>query len=121
MNISNKNKVSKKNRIIDQDKHEKMIKVKNGFSYEKNGWKYINITGEPKERGFAYGYLCAKEFKEIQEMLEIQSSHIKCLIKNNAPKKFIAQAKEMYVYYSKLKAKKYKQKYIIDDTRTPTK
>jgi predicted transcriptional regulator len=59
--------------------------------------------------------------KEIQEMLEIQSSHIKCLIKNNAPKKFIAQAKEMYVYYYKLKVKKYKQKYIIDATRTPTK
>jgi hypothetical protein len=69
MNISNKNKVSKKNKIIDKDSHEKMIKVKNGFSYEKNGWKYINIIGEPKERGFAYGYLSAKEFKEIQEML----------------------------------------------------
>jgi len=46
-----------------------MIKIKNGFSYEKNGWKYISIYGKPKERGFAYGSLCANEFKEIQKML----------------------------------------------------
>jgi len=44
-------------------------KVKNGFSYKKNGWKYISIKGTPKERGYAYGYLCAKDFKEIQKML----------------------------------------------------
>ena len=45
------------------------IKVKNGFSFEKNGWKYISIKGNPKERGYAYGYLCAKDFKEIQNTL----------------------------------------------------
>jgi hypothetical protein len=44
-------------------------KIKNGLSYEKNGWKYISIKGKPKERGYAYGYLCAKEFKEIQKTM----------------------------------------------------
>ncbi len=44
-------------------------KIKNGMSYEKNGWKYISIYGKPKERGYAYGYLCAEDFKEIQKML----------------------------------------------------
>lgn len=43
--------------------------VKNGISYEKNGWKYVSIRGNPKERGYAYGYLCANEFKEIQKTL----------------------------------------------------
>ena len=43
--------------------------VKNGISYEKNGWKYISINGNPKERGYAYGYICANDFKEIQKML----------------------------------------------------
>ncbi len=38
--------------------------------YEKDGWKYISIKGEPKDRGYAYGFLCAKDFKEIQKMLE---------------------------------------------------
>ena len=45
-------------------------KVKNGISYEKNGWKYVSIKGKPKERGYAYGYLCANDFKEIQKMLQ---------------------------------------------------
>jgi hypothetical protein len=45
------------------------MKIKNGFSYEKNEWTYISVKGNPKERGYAYGYLCAKGFKEIQRML----------------------------------------------------
>ena len=47
-----------------------MKKIKNGISYEMNGWKYISVKGSPKERGYAYGYLCAIVFKEIQKMLE---------------------------------------------------
>ena len=44
-------------------------KIKNGFRYELNGWIYISIHGKPKERGFAYGQLIAKEMKEVFEML----------------------------------------------------
>ena len=47
-----------------------MQKIKNGMSYDKNGWKYISIKGKPRERGYAYGYLCANDFKEIQKMLK---------------------------------------------------
>jgi hypothetical protein len=45
-------------------------KIKNGFSYDKAGWKYISINGGPKERGYAYGYLCAADFKETQRTLK---------------------------------------------------
>jgi len=45
------------------------MNIKNGFSTEQNGWKYISIHGKPKEMGYAHGYLCATEFKKIQEML----------------------------------------------------
>jgi len=45
-------------------------KIKNGTSYNKNGWKYISIKGNPKERGYAYGYLCADDFKDIQKTLK---------------------------------------------------
>ena len=45
-------------------------KIKNGLSYKKNGWTYISIKGKPKERGYAYGYLCANDFKEIQTTLK---------------------------------------------------
>ena len=44
-------------------------KIRNGLSYEKGGWTYISIRGAPKERGYAYGYLCAHDFKEIQKTL----------------------------------------------------
>ena len=47
-----------------------MQKVKNGHSHDQNGWKYISIHGEPKERGHAYGLLCAKEFTDIQRTLK---------------------------------------------------
>lgn len=43
--------------------------MKHGFSYDKHGWKYIHIYGSPRERGYAYGSLCATQFREIQTML----------------------------------------------------
>jgi hypothetical protein len=46
------------------------MKIKNGFSYKKNGWTFVSVNGKPKERGFAMGYFCAEEFKEIQKMLQ---------------------------------------------------
>ena len=46
------------------------MKIKNGFSYEQNEWTFISVKGKPKERGYAYGYLCAKQFSEIQTMLK---------------------------------------------------
>jgi hypothetical protein len=47
-----------------------MNKPKNGKSYLKNGWLYISVYGDPKERGYAYGYFIADEFKKIQNMLK---------------------------------------------------
>jgi len=47
-----------------------MKKIKNGLRYDLNGWIYISVYGEPKERGYAYGYLIADEMKKVVEMLE---------------------------------------------------
>lgn len=41
----------------------------NGTSFKQNGWTYISVYGKPRERGFAYGFLCAEDFKKIQNML----------------------------------------------------
>jgi hypothetical protein len=46
------------------------MKVKNGIRYEKNGWIYVSIKGNAKERGYAHGYLVAKEIKEAFRMLD---------------------------------------------------
>ena len=45
------------------------LKIKNGFSFNKHGWKYIHIRGTPRVRGYAYGALCADDFKQVQHML----------------------------------------------------
>jgi len=47
-----------------------MKKIKNGVSYELNGWLYVSVRGSPRERGYAYGYLIADEMKKVQEMLQ---------------------------------------------------
>jgi hypothetical protein len=46
-----------------------ILKVKNGYAYRKNGWLFISVHGDPRKRGYAYGYLCAADFKDVQKML----------------------------------------------------
>ena len=46
------------------------MKIKNGIRYEKNGWIYLSIKGNPSAVGYAHGYLIAKEIKEIFVMLD---------------------------------------------------
>jgi hypothetical protein len=50
--------------------HILYMKIKNGIRYEKNGWIYISIKGNPSALGYAHGYLVAKEIKEIFRMLD---------------------------------------------------
>jgi hypothetical protein len=45
----------------------KVQKYHKGFRYDKNGWIYIHIEGEPYERGFQYGYLIADEYKKAYQ------------------------------------------------------
>jgi hypothetical protein len=53
-----------------ESKMKNKNKFKNGFTYDKNGWKYISVKGNPRERGYAYGFACANDFIEIQKMLK---------------------------------------------------
>lgn len=46
------------------------MKVKNGISYELNGWTYVSIKGNPKERGYAYGSLISKEIEKVKKTIE---------------------------------------------------
>jgi hypothetical protein len=47
-----------------------MKKVKNGISYLKNGWVYVSISGNPYERGYAYGELISEDIKKVKELLD---------------------------------------------------
>lgn len=52
---------------MNSDKHN-IKKVKNGISYEMNGWIYVSIKGKPRERGYAYGKLVADEMKRVKKI-----------------------------------------------------
>ena len=67
--INNGDKSNRDNNIPDDSKIRN-TKQKNGTMYEQNGWKYISIKGSPRERGYAYGYYSAPDFKQIQIMLK---------------------------------------------------
>ena len=45
-------------------------KIKNGIRYDLNGWIYVSIKGLPKERGYAYGKLVAKDMEEVKRILD---------------------------------------------------
>ncbi|RJQ43316.1 MAG: hypothetical protein C4534_08395 [Gaiellales bacterium] len=47
-----------------------ITRFENGYRFDKNGWIYIHIDGEPFERGRQHGYLIAAELKEIKSSLE---------------------------------------------------
>ena len=36
-----------------------------GYRFDRDGWIYVHIEGEPYERGYQYGYLVAEELAEI--------------------------------------------------------
>lgn len=40
-----------------------------GHRFDSNGWIFVHIEGEPRERGFQHGRLVARELAQIREML----------------------------------------------------
>ena len=44
--------------------------------YEKNGWIYLHIAGEPRQRGYQHGYLLAKEISETLRIRRVVWKHI---------------------------------------------
>ena len=50
-------------------------RTKNGVCYEMNGWLYVSIKGNPRERGYAYGNLIAEEMKKVKKILDFSIYH----------------------------------------------
>lgn len=57
------------NQSVNQLTSEQKAWLSKASHYEKNGWIYLHIEGDPKERGFQHGYLLAKEIKESIRVL----------------------------------------------------
>lgn len=44
-------------------------RTQNAYRFERNGWIFLHVEGEPHERGYQHGYLAAPELKEVQRTL----------------------------------------------------
>jgi hypothetical protein len=53
----------------DQLTNEQKTWLSKANRYEKNGWIYLHIEGNPEERGFQHGYLLSREIKESIRIL----------------------------------------------------
>ena len=52
-------------RINGQAAADSITEYGDGYRFERNGWIYIHIEGQPHERGVQHGYLVAPELAEI--------------------------------------------------------
>ena len=43
--------------------------------FERAGWIYLHVEGEPRERGFQHGYLLAKEIADGLRVTRIEWQH----------------------------------------------
>ena len=49
---------------------QNIIKIKNGVRYDMNGWIYVSVHGNPKQRGYAYGKLIADDMKKVKKIID---------------------------------------------------
>lgn len=56
--------------MSNKEEVKNVTKVKNGISYQMDGWIYVSVRGGAKERGYAYGKLVAYEMKDVKKMLD---------------------------------------------------
>ena len=61
--------LSKQNTPPNQEQQKWLSKANR---HEKNGWTYLHIEGEPRERGFQHGYLMSKEISEAIRVLSVE-------------------------------------------------
>jgi len=49
---------------------DEIVEYGDGYRFDKNGWVYLHIEGDPYERGVQHGYLMAPELEEILRSLK---------------------------------------------------
>jgi hypothetical protein len=62
----------KANGILSKDQKTRLEKA---WRFNKNGWNYLHIEGNPADRGFQHGYLMANEIKENLRLLKSRWNH----------------------------------------------
>jgi len=53
-----------------QQANESLQQYEAGYRFDRNGWIYLHIQGEPYDRDYQHGYLVAQELEEILRSLK---------------------------------------------------
>uniref|UniRef100_A0A6C0HSD0 Uncharacterized protein n=1 Tax=viral metagenome TaxID=1070528 RepID=A0A6C0HSD0_9ZZZZ len=61
--------------------------------YEKNGWIYVSIKGEPEQRGYDYGLCVAERMKKVFEMMQFN-----CLTNYGYEWKYFIDLSDKYLF-----------------------
>src|ERR1700751_5389473 len=46
-----------------------------GYRFERSGWTYVHLQGDPEQIGFQHGYLLAPEIEDYYHVLKLESEH----------------------------------------------
>jgi Phospholipase B len=50
-------------------------RLEGGYRFERNGWSYVHLQGEPDEVGYQHGYLLASEISDTYRVLKLEAEH----------------------------------------------
>jgi Phospholipase B len=50
-------------------------RLEGSYRYERGGWIYVHLQGNPKQIGFQHGYLLASEIADFYHVLKVESEH----------------------------------------------
>jgi hypothetical protein len=50
-------------------------RLKNSYTFQKDGWTYIHLQGTPSEIGFQHGYLLATQIADNLKTIELENTH----------------------------------------------
>src|SRR5277367_6144174 len=50
-------------------------RLKDAYTFHKDGWTYVHLAGTPSEIGFQHGYLLAAEIADNLKTIELENTH----------------------------------------------
>lgn len=50
-------------------------RLKNSYTFQKDGWTYVHLEGTPAEIGFQHGYLLATQIADNLQTIELENTH----------------------------------------------
>jgi len=50
-------------------------RLEGSYRFDRAGWTYVHLQGEPEQLGFQHGYLLAPQIADMFQVLKVESEH----------------------------------------------